>query len=65
MALLIIAWLCLSMLVCLALLRAAARPLPPIESSSFEEPPTFVLAESRKVKRPEAAALETASVSGE
>ena len=34
------------MVVCLALLRAAARPLPPIQEDSLEQAPTFVLAEA-------------------
>ena len=53
MAFLIIAWLCVSMMVCLALLRAAARPLPPIPEDSLEETPTFVLAEAGISEEPD------------
>jgi hypothetical protein len=55
MAFLIIAWLSVSMLVCLALLRAAARPLPPIQEDSLEEAPTFVLAEAAVGEEPDLA----------
>ncbi len=53
------------MVVCLALLRAAARPLPTIEESPFEEASTFVLAEPTVPSRPEPATLEpVATLSG-
>jgi hypothetical protein len=55
MAFLIIAWLCVSMVVCLALLRAAARPLPPLPEDNLEEAPTFVLAEAGVSEEPDLA----------
>jgi hypothetical protein len=57
MAFLIIAWLSVSMVICLALLRAAARPLPPIpiQQDRLEETQTFVLAEAGLGEEPELA----------
>ena len=43
------------MVVCLALLRAAARPLPPLPEDNLEEAPTFVLAEAGVSEEPDLA----------
>jgi hypothetical protein len=61
MAFLIIAWLSVSMVVCLALLRAAARPLPPIQEDRRKETPTFVLAEAGVGEEPELASRAVAA----